>query len=70
MVKGLEIEDLPAIINYLSSQIKKLGVTVRALDRAYRFELIEKLKPDVMVVATGGIPRLFRTYPGSMVLKL
>ena len=29
MVKGLEIEDLPAIIRYLKGQITKLGVTIK-----------------------------------------
>ncbi|HLZ19304.1 MAG TPA: FAD-dependent oxidoreductase, partial [Smithellaceae bacterium] len=55
MVKGLEIENLPAIIHYFSGQLKKLGVTVR-LSTELTGDLIGKLKPDVLVMATGGIP--------------
>jgi 2,4-dienoyl-CoA reductase (NADPH2) len=55
MVKGLEIENLPAIINYLSGQMKKLGVTIK-LSTAVTPSLIEKIKPDVVIVAAGGIP--------------
>lgn len=55
MVKGLEIEDLPAIIRYFRGQLKKLGVTMR-LSTELTTELIESLKPDVLVLATGGIP--------------
>ena len=55
MVKGLEIEDLPAIVRYFSGQLKKLGVTVR-LSTELTGEIIEELKPDVLVVATGGTP--------------
>jgi 2,4-dienoyl-CoA reductase (NADPH2) len=62
MVKGLEIEDLPAIIRYFDSQFKKLGVHVR-LSTELTSELTEKLKPDVLVVATGGTPA-FPDIPG------
>jgi 2,4-dienoyl-CoA reductase (NADPH2) len=55
MVKGLEIENLPAIVDYLSGQMKKLGVTIK-LSTAVTPSLIEKIKPDVVIVATGGIP--------------
>jgi 2,4-dienoyl-CoA reductase (NADPH2) len=57
MVKGLEIEDLPAIIRYLKGQITKLGVTVK-LSTEVTSSLIERLKPDVVVVATGGTPQV------------
>ena len=52
-VKGLEIEDLPALVRYLNTQITKLGVNVNSgkeVDRA----LVEKVKPDVLILATGG----------------
>jgi 2,4-dienoyl-CoA reductase (NADPH2) len=55
MVKGLEIEDLPAIIGYLKGQITKLGVTIK-LGTEVTPSLIEKIKPDVVILATGGIP--------------
>jgi pyruvate/2-oxoglutarate dehydrogenase complex dihydrolipoamide dehydrogenase (E3) component len=55
MVKGLEIEDLPAIVNYLGNQMKKLGVTIK-LGTEVTASIVEKMKPDAIVVATGGIP--------------
>jgi 2,4-dienoyl-CoA reductase (NADPH2) len=55
MVKGLEIEDLPAIVNYLYNQMKKLGVTIK-LGTEVTASIVEKMKPDAIVVATGGIP--------------
>jgi 2,4-dienoyl-CoA reductase (NADPH2) len=53
LVKGLEIEDLPAMVRYFKTQIKKLGVRTEfgtELDSS----MIEKMKPDVVIVATGG----------------
>ena len=55
MVKGLEIEDLPAIIRYLKGQITKLGVKVK-LGTEVTPSLINEMKPDVVLVATGGTP--------------
>ncbi|HVN97582.1 MAG TPA: FAD-dependent oxidoreductase [Syntrophorhabdaceae bacterium] len=57
MVKGLEIEDLPAIVRYLKGQITKLGVTLR-LNTEATSSLIEQLKPEVVIIATGGIPQV------------
>ena len=57
MVKGLEIEDLPAIIRYLKGQITKLGVTIKLGTEATP-SLIQELKPDVVLVAAGGIPAI------------
>jgi 2,4-dienoyl-CoA reductase (NADPH2) len=57
MVKGLEIEDLPAIIRYLQGQITKRGVTIK-LNTEATPSLINAIKPDVVVVATGGIPQV------------
>jgi len=44
--------DYRSLIEYLSTQIKKLGVAVE-LGREATPELIEKMKPDVVLVATG-----------------
>jgi 2,4-dienoyl-CoA reductase (NADPH2) len=52
-VKGLEIEDLPAMVCYFKTQINKLGVKTE-LGTVADSKLIEKMKPDVVVVATGG----------------
>jgi 2,4-dienoyl-CoA reductase (NADPH2) len=57
VVKGLEIEDLPALISYLKGQISKLGVDIR-LGKKADVSTIEKLKPDTVVLAAGGIPAL------------
>ena len=52
MVKGFEIEDITTIIRYLKTQIAKLGVKVR-LRKKVTPELIDELKPDVIIVANG-----------------
>ncbi|WP_258360153.1 FAD-dependent oxidoreductase [Moorella sulfitireducens] len=51
-VKGTEKEDLIAIIRYLETQLKKLGVKV-TLNKEVTPELVEQVKPDVLVLATG-----------------
>ena len=52
-VKGLEIEDLPAMIRYFKTQINKLGVKTE-LGKEADSTTIEMTKPDVVIVATGG----------------
>src|SRR5208282_1315589 len=48
-------EDLPALIAYLEGQVTKLGVKVE-LGKEADLSLIEKLAPDVVVIAAGGTP--------------
>ena len=48
-------KDLRDLINYLSTQVKKLGVDVR-LEREATVGLVQETKPDVVIVATGGTP--------------
>ena len=55
LVKGLEIEDLPALVRYLKVQITKLGVKIR-LGQEVNPSVIEEIKPDVVILAAGGIP--------------
>ena len=55
LVKGLGIEDLVALTRYLEKQIKKLGVDIK-LGKEVDASLIEEIKPDVVIIATGGIP--------------
>jgi 2,4-dienoyl-CoA reductase (NADPH2) len=55
VVKGLEIEDLAALVRYLKNQITKLGVKVR-LGGEINPSTIDEIKPDVVILATGGIP--------------
>jgi 2,4-dienoyl-CoA reductase (NADPH2) len=54
-VKGLEIENLPALVNYLKVQMVKNGVDIRLGQKA-DVSLIERIKPDVVILATGGVP--------------
>ncbi|MBA7715515.1 Cinnamate reductase [subsurface metagenome] len=55
MIKGTEIEDLPALIRYFKTQMSKLGVKVR-LGKESDLALVEEIKPDVVILAAGGIP--------------
>ncbi|GAH39515.1 unnamed protein product, partial [marine sediment metagenome] len=55
MVKDLELEDLVALVRYLRIQITKLGVTIR-LGKEVNLSVIEEFKPDVVILAAGGIP--------------
>jgi len=48
-------QDYHLLIKYLANQIKKLGVTVKFGKEATP-ELIQRMRPDVVLVATGGIP--------------
>jgi 2-enoate reductase len=47
--------DYRRLIEYLSTQIRKVGVTVE-LGKEATPELIEKMKPEVLFIATGGTP--------------
>ena len=55
MVKGTEVEDLPAMSSYLENQIRKLGVSIH-LGEEFTPETADATKPDVVVLATGGLP--------------
>ena len=57
IVKGRELEDLPSIIDYLKRQVYKLGVKVN-IGKEANLPTIESLKPDVVILATGGLPTL------------
>jgi 2,4-dienoyl-CoA reductase (NADPH2) len=57
MVKGTELEDLPGLVRYFKTQLKKLGVRVKLGQRINR-ALIERIKPDVVILAAGGTPTL------------
>jgi len=49
--------DLKPLLNYLTSQVKKAGVTVE-LNKNVTAELVKRHKPDVVIVATGSRFRL------------
>lgn len=50
MIKGCEVEDVMPIYNYLTTQIRKLGIPVK-LNTAVTRELVLREKPDAVVVA-------------------
>ncbi len=57
LVKGLEIEDLPSLLRYLQGQVVKAGVKINRGKEADE-ALIESLKPDAVIIATGGKPAM------------
>ena len=54
VVKDHETESIVSIIDYLSAQNRKLGVTIR-LGKAVDFSVVDEIRPDVLVLAAGGI---------------
>jgi 2-enoate reductase len=48
-------QDYRNLINYLSTQIKKLNVTIE-LENEATPSLVSNMKPDVVIIATGAIP--------------
>jgi NAD(H)-dependent 7beta-hydroxy-3-oxo-delta4-cholenoic acid oxidoreductase len=55
-------QELCKVIKYLSTQVQKAGVEVR-LSTEVTPQLVEELKPDAVIVATGGVP-LIPDVPG------
>ncbi len=53
-IKGLDIEDLPALVRYLTIQMTKAGVKIN-LGKEVDKVLIERIRPDVLILATGGL---------------
>ena len=53
LVKGNEVEDIPAIIRYYRTQLNKLGVKV-ILGKEITPELVDEIKPHVLVLSPGG----------------
>jgi 2,4-dienoyl-CoA reductase (NADPH2) len=62
MIKGTGIEDLPKISRYLERQVRKAGVRI-CLGTEATADLIEREKPDAVVIAGGGLPAT-PTLPG------
>ena len=54
LVKGLEFEDIPAVIKYYVSQLKSLHVNVELHKKATAESVLAE-KPDAVILATGGI---------------
>ncbi len=55
LVKGTEIEPLPDFIRYYENQLKESGVEIH-LGKKVDTAMIERLKPDAVIIATGGLP--------------
>jgi len=55
-------QDIRRLIDYLSTQVKKLGVKVELMKKATP-ELVQQLNPEVIIIATGAIP-LIPEIPG------
>jgi len=54
LIKGLELEDLPSLIDWFKGQLKSCGVKVE-LGKEATAENIRALKPDTVILATGGV---------------
>ncbi len=55
MIKGTDIEDLPAVCHYLERQVRRLNINVRCGTEADA-ALIEREKPDAVLIAVGALP--------------
>ena len=53
LVKGIELEDLPAMTRYYERQLRRLGVTLQ-MGKTADAASIAAMSPDVVIVATGG----------------
>jgi len=56
-------QELTMAIKYLSTQVKKAGVKVE-MGKKVTPSLVRQLKPDVVIVATGGQPLIPKDIPG------
>jgi 2,4-dienoyl-CoA reductase (NADPH2) len=54
VIKGNYPEDMEKVINFYKYQLKKLKVTIKT-GKEVTLKVVEKLKPDVVIVATGGV---------------
>ena len=57
MVKGTVLEELPDLLTFWRTQMKKLRIDVR-LHKEFDASALDSLKPDVVVLAAGGLPTL------------
>ena len=55
LVKGTDIFDLTDLVAYFRGQLRRLGVSVR-LGAEFTPALADQIRPDAIVVATGGAP--------------
>jgi len=57
------MQEMSQLVKYLSRQVEKAGVKVE-LSKEVTAELVEELKPDVVIVATGASPVVPEDFPG------
>ncbi len=55
LVKGTEIFDFTDLVRWFEDQLTKLGVKLE-LGKEFSPELADKVKPDVIMLAVGGVP--------------
>ncbi len=55
IVKEHELEAIVSIIDYLETQNRKLGVTIK-LGKAVDRSVIDEIRPDALILAAGGAP--------------
>lgn len=55
MVKENEVENIECVEKYLKAQITRLNVNIK-LGREVNTAVIEEIKPDVVILAGGGVP--------------
>lgn len=56
-VKGPEVEDVAGLMEYLTTQVSKLGIKVK-LGEEVTPTTVSTAKPDVVILANGGIPAI------------
>jgi 2-enoate reductase len=54
MIKGTDIEDLPGLVAYYKRALKKLGVDIK-LGVEVDAELVNRAKPEAVIIAAGSI---------------
>jgi 2,4-dienoyl-CoA reductase (NADPH2) len=55
-IKGTQLEDIPQIIRFFKTQLKKLGVKVHLVNEV-TVDTVLKEKPDAVIVAIGAVPK-------------
>ena len=56
LLAGVLQPEIPTFISYLEGQMKRLPIEVK-LKTEVTADFVEKMKPDVVIVAMGGVPR-------------
>ena len=57
-------QELIHIVQYLTTQVYKVGVQVE-LNQEVTAQVVKRLQPDVVIVATGGVPLIPTGIPGT-----